>query len=189
MKVIEEKILKDGIVIGNDILKVDSFLNHKIDVDLLKSFAKEVKKFFNKVKVDKVLTIEASGIAVAFAVCEAFDNIEFVFAKKSKSKIVDNEIYTAKIKSFTKNTMTDILVEKQYLAKGENILIIDDFLATGSAGLGLIDICRQAGANPVGYATVIEKSFQGGRELIEKEGVRVFAGASIKAFKDNKPVF
>lgn len=189
MKELEEKILKNGIVIDNDILKVDSFLNHKIDVSLLKSFAREVKKFFNNVKVDKILTIEASGIAVAFAVSEAFDDIEFVFAKKSKSKIVDDDIYKAKIKSFTKNTMTDILVEKQYLTKGENILIIDDFLATGSAGLGLIDICREAGANPVGYATVIEKLFQGGRELIEKEGVPVFAGASIKAFKDNKPVF
>ena len=189
MKSIENRILKDGLIIDNDIIKVDSFLNHQIDVALLNEFALGVKEFFNNVKVDKVLTIEASGIAVAYAVSEAFDNALLVFAKKSKSKIVDNNIYVTKIKSFTRNIESEVTVSKKYLTKGERVLIVDDFLAEGNAAIGLIDLCRQAGAIPVGYATVIEKSFQGGRSRIEKEGIKVFAGASIKAFKDNKPVF
>ena len=189
MKELEERILKDGRIIDNEILKVDSFLNHQIDVSLITKFAGEVRKFFNNVKVDKILTIETSGIAVAFAVAEAFDNTPLLFAKKSKSKIVDGNVYTTTIKSFTRNINSEVTVAKQYLTKGERILIIDDFLAEGNAAMGLIDLCRQAEAIPIGFAAVIEKRFQGGREKIEKEGIKVFAGASIKAFEDNKPVF
>ena len=189
MKAIEERILKDGRIINNDILKVDNFLNHQIDVSLVKEFARGVKEFFNKAKVDKILTIETSGIAIAFAVAEEFDNVPLLFAKKSKSAIVDNNVFVTKIKSFTRNIDSEVTVSKQYLTKGERVLIIDDFLAEGNAAIGLIDLCKQAGAIPVGFATVIEKSFQGGRNRIEKEGVSVFAGASIKAFVDNKPVF
>ena len=189
MKAIEEKILKDGKIIDNDIIKVDSFLNHQIDINLMREFALGVKEFFNDVKVDKVLTIETSGIAVAYAVSEAFDNVPLLFAKKSKSKTVGEDIYKTIIKSFTRNIESEVTVAKSYLTKGERILIVDDFLAEGNAAIGLMDLCRQAGAVPVGFATVIEKTFQGGRARIEKEGIKVFAGASIKAFVNNKPVF
>lgn len=189
MKAIEEKILKDGVIIDNDILKVDSFLNHQIEIKVLQDFATEAKRFFADQKVDKVLTIETSGIAVAYAVCEAFGGVPLVFAKKSKSKTVIGDLYTTEVRSFTRNTVSEVTVSKRYLKEGENILIVDDFLAAGNASLGLIDLCKQAKANVVGAAIVIEKLFQGGREAIEKEGVKVFAGASIKAFRDNKPIF
>ena len=189
MKAIEERILLDGKIINNDIIKVDNFLNHQIDVGLIKEFALGVKEFFNKVKVDKILTIETSGIAIAYAVAEAFDNVPLLFAKKSKSAIVDDNVYVTKIKSFTRNTDSEVTVAKLYLTKGERILIVDDFLAEGNAAIGLMDLCRQAGAIPVGFATVIEKTFQGGRQRIEQTGIKVFAGAKIKAFVNNKPVF
>lgn len=189
MKELEERILNNSRIIDNEIIKVDSFLNHQIDVMLIKRFAEEVREFFNKVKVNKVLTIETSGIAVAYAVAETFGGVPLLFAKKSKSKIVDDNVYKTTIKSFTRNVDSEVTVSKQYLKQGENVLIVDDFLAEGNAAIGLIDLCKQAGAKPIGFATVIEKSFQGGRARIENEGVKVFAGASIKAFADNKPVF
>ena len=188
MKLIEDRVLKDGIIINNDIIKVDSFLNHQIDVTLMNEFAKAVKEFFKDVKVDKVLTIETSGIAVAYAVAQAFDNVPLVFAKKSKSQTVDDNVYKAEIKSFTRNITSLVTVSKKYLNKGENILLVDDFLAEGNAAMGLIDMCEQAGSNVVGFATFIEKAFQGGRLRIEELGINVFSGAIIKEFKDNKPV-
>ena len=189
MKTIEERILRDCAILNNEILKVDNFLNHQVDVATLREFALEAKEFFKDVHIDKILTLETSGIAVAYAMAEAFGDIPFVFAKKNKSKIVIGEQYQTQIRSFTKNTVSDVTVSTSFLHEGENVLICDDFLAAGNAALGLLDICRQAHANAVGFATVIEKVFQGGREKLEKEGLRVFAGASIEAFKDNKPVF
>lgn len=189
MKKLEEKILQDGVIINNEIIKVDNFLNHQIDVSLIKEFALEVKKFFSDVRVDKVLTIETSGIAIAFAVAEAFDNIPLVFAKKSKSQITDDNVYSFQTKSFTRKTVSDVTVDKRFIKENENILIVDDFLAEGNAGVGLLHICHAGKANVVGFATVIEKAFQGGRQRLEELGVKVYAGASIKAFKDNKPVF
>ena len=187
MKQLEDRILKESKIINNDIIKVDSFINHQIDVELMKEFAREVKNHFD-IKIDKILTIEASGIAVGFAVAEAY-NKPLLFAKKSKSQIVDDDVYKSEIKSFTRNLVTTVTVSKNYLLKGENILIVDDFLAEGNAALGLIDICRQAGANVVGVTSIIEKRFQGGRKRIEDLGIEVFSGAVIKEFKDNKPVF
>lgn len=189
MKLIEDRILKDGIILNNDIIKVDSFLNHQIDVTLLNDFAKAVKEVFKDVKVDKVLTIETSGIAVAYAVAQAFDNVPLVFAKKSKSQTVDENVYKAEIKSFTRNITSVVTVSKKYLNKGENILLVDDFLAEGNAAMGLIKMCQEAGSNVVGFTTVIEKAFQNGRLRIEELGIRVFSGAIIKEFKNNKPVF
>ena len=189
MKLLEDKILKDGRVINNEILKVDNFVNHQIDVKLMNEFAKEVRKHYKNKEVTKILTIETSGIAVAYAVSEAFNSVPVLFAKKNKSKIVDENIYTTKVKSFTKNQVNEIMVSKEYLTENENILIVDDFLAEGNAGLGLIDLCQQAHANIVGFVAVIEKTFQGGRKRIEDKGIEVFSGARIKAFKDNKPVF
>lgn len=189
MKIIEEKILQESVILNNEILKVDYFLNHQVDVATLREYASEVKEFFKDRRIDKILTLETSGIAVAYALAEAFGDVPFVFAKKNKSKIVIGDQYHAQVRSFTKNTVSDVTVSTSFLHDGENVLICDDFLAAGNAALGLLDICRQARANAVGFATVIEKVFQGGREKLQKEGLRVYAGASIAAFKDNKPVF
>ena len=190
MRFFEEKILHDGRIIDDDILKVDSFLNHQVDVKLLREFALAVKAIFADTRIDRILTIETSGVAVAFAVAEALGDIPFVFAKKSKSKTVDpNDVYLSQVKSFTRSSVSEITVSKRYLNEGENVLIVDDFLAEGNASLGLLDLCRQAKANAVGVAIAIEKVFQGGRAKLENLGLRVVAGASIKAFRDNKPVF
>ena len=189
MKLLEDRILNEGVVINNDILKVDSFINHQIDVSLVNSFADEVKEFFKEKQVDKVLTIETSGIPMAFAVAERFTNAPLVFAKKSKSAIVDDNVYKTEIKSFTRNMVSTVTVAKPYLKQGEHILVVDDFLAEGNAAIGLINMCKQAGAIVVGFATVIEKSFQGGRKRIEELNIPVYSGAIIKAFKNNKPIF
>ncbi|MCQ2383034.1 MAG: xanthine phosphoribosyltransferase [Clostridia bacterium] len=189
MKEFEEKVLKDGIVINDDILKVDNFLNHQIDVNLIMAMAKDVKEFFGDIKVDKVLTIEASGIAIAFAVAQAYNNVPVVFAKKSKSATVGDDVYATEIKSFTRNTVSRVTVCNKYLNKGENVLIVDDFLAEGNAAMGLMDLCNQACAKVTGYATAVEKEFQGGRLKIEEKGVKVYSAARVKGFKNNKPIF
>ena len=189
MKEIEAKILAHSKIIDNDIIKVDSFLNHQIDVPTIETFAKGVAEEFAGEKIDKVLTIETSGIAVAFAVAQALGKVPLLFAKKSKSKTVGDDVYKTAIKSFTRGLVTDVTVAHSYLRKGERILIVDDFLAEGNAALGLIDLCNQAGAEVVGIASVIEKTFQGGRAKLEAAGYHVFAGAAIKAFQDNRPIF
>lgn len=189
MKEIENKILEDGYVIDNHIIKVDNFLNHQIDPNTINCFANAVKREFSHTKIDKVLTIETSGIAVAYAVAEVLNKIPLVFAKKTTSSTTIDNYYSTKVKSFTRNKVADVIVSKKYLKENENVLIVDDFLAEGNAAFGLLDLCNQAGANVVGVAVVIEKTFQGGRSRLENKGYKVFAGASIKAFKDNKPVF
>ena len=189
MKELEEKILQDGKVKPGGILKVDNFLNHQIDIRFLRDFALGVKRQFDYIRVDRILTIETSGVAVGYAVAEVFGDVPLVFAKKTKSKTVDNNVYMTRVNSFTRGTVSEVTVAKNYVKPGENILIVDDFLAAGNAAVGLVDLCRQAGANPIGVAVVIEKLFQGGRNRIEECGIPVFAGASIKAFQDNKPVF
>lgn len=189
MKLIEDRILKNGVIIGNDTIKVDSFLNHQIDTKTLREFAKEVKKEFQGKEINKVLTIETSGIAVAYALAIEFGDVPLVFAKKSKSKITDDNAYKTSIKSFTRNIVSDVIVSKEYLCNTDKILIADDFLAEGNAALGLIDLCKQAHAEVVGVSCVIEKYFQGGHQKIEELGIKVYAGASIKEFKDNKPIF
>ena len=187
MKVLEDRILEDGVIINNDILKVDSFLNHQIDVSLTRALAKDIATLFPT--ANKVLTIETSGIPLAFAVAEELGNVPLVFAKKSKSATVGNDVYTAMVKSFTRNINSQITVANRYLKKGDKVLIVDDFLAEGNASLGLLDLCRQAGAEVLGVAVAVEKGFQGGRNKLEAEGIKVYSGANIKAFVNNKPVF
>ena len=189
MKQLEERILRDGIIINNDILKVDSFLNHQIDVALTRDLAKEIAKTFEGYGVNKVLTIETSGLPVSFAVAEEMGNLPLVFAKKSKSLTVGNDVYKAEIKSFTRNISSTVTVANKYLNSGDVVLIVDDFLAEGNAALGLLDLCNQAGAKVVGVAVEIEKGFQGGRDKLEAKGLKVYSGANVKAFVDNKPVF
>ena len=189
MKLLEERIAKDGIVINNDILKVDSFLNHKIDVSLTRQLAKEIAEEFKQYQIDKILTIETSGIPLAFAVAEEVGNVPLVFAKKSKSLTVGDDIFKTEVKSFTRNICSTVTVGNKYLVKDENVLIIDDFLAEGNAAFGLIDLCNQAGAKVVGVAVAIEKGFQPGRGKLEAKGIKVYSCANVKVFKDNKPVF
>jgi xanthine phosphoribosyltransferase len=189
MKLLEERILKDGVIINNDILKVDSFLNHQIDTELTRSIAKEISESFKGLGVNKILTIETSGLPVSFAVAEEMGNLPLVFAKKSKSLTVGDDVYKAEIKSFTRNIKSTVTVANKYLNKGDMVLIVDDFLAEGNAALGLIDLCNQAGAKVVGVAVEVEKGFQGGRNKLEALGLKVYSGANVKAFVNNKPVF
>ena len=189
MKELEERVLKDGIIINNDILKVDSFLNHQIDVALVRDIAKDITKSFATYGVNKILTIETSGIAFAYAVAEEMGNLPLVFAKKSKSATVGNDVFTAEVKSFTRNIVSKITVANKYLKQSDTVLIVDDFLAEGNASLGLVDLCKQAGAKVVGVAVAIEKGFQGGRNRLEALGLKVYSAADVKAFVSNKPVF
>ncbi len=187
MQELKDRIKKDGIVIGDDILKVDSFINHQIDTDLLDKISKHFSEKFSG--VTKILTIEASGIAYAIGVARYYGNCPVVFAKKSKSKTVDMAtVYQTTIKSFTRGTESIVTVAKNYLNKGDKILIVDDFLAEGNASLGLIDLCNQAGASVVGVAIVIEKGFQGGRKRIEDLGIKVESAAIIERFIDGKVI-
>lgn len=186
MKLLEERILRDGYILNNDILKVDSFVNHQIDVKLMRLLAKEIAGTF---KADRVLTIETSGLPIAFAVAEEMGNLPLTFVKKSKSAITGNNLYTTEVKSFTRSISSIVTVDKKYIKEGEKVLIVDDFLAEGNASLGLVDLCKQAGAVVVGVAVAIEKGFQGGRSRLEALGIPVYSGANIKAFIDNKPVF
>ena len=190
MKYVEDRVLKDGIVINDDILKVDSFLNHQIDPYFVRKVGEYFAQEFKDIKVDRILTIETSGVAFAISAAMAMNDIPVVFAKKSKSKIVDlSNVYTGKILSFTRGIESDVTVDKRFLKKNENVLIIDDFLADGNAALGLMNLCNQANANVVGIGVVIDKAFQGGRKKLTDMGIKLVSCASIKAFKDGKPVF
>jgi xanthine phosphoribosyltransferase len=189
MKELEERIRKDGFVIDNDILRVDSFINEQIDSGLLMRICQEITKPFVG-KVDKVLTVEASGIAFGLGAALCLGNCPLVFAKKSKSKTVDtSNLYTAEVKSFTRGTLSPILIDKRFLKKGERVLIVDDFLAEGNASLGLINLCDQAGVQVVGVAVAIEKRFQGGRAILEGKGYPVVSAASIAGFQKGQVIF
>lgn len=188
MKELERKILKDGVIINNDILKVDSFLNHQIDTAMVVRTSAYIAAQFED--IDKIVTVETSGIAYAVAVAMAYGNVPVVFAKKSKSAVLDySNSYHAQVKSFTRNTVSEISIDKRFLKKGERILIVDDFLAEGNASVGLVDLCRSAGADVQGVAVIVEKRFQGGRARLESMGIKVVSCASIAKFEDNKPVF
>lgn len=172
MQLLKDRIRKDGVVKDGDILKVDSFLNHQIDIDLLDQIGKEFERLFGGRGVNKVLTIEASGIAIACSVARCF-HVPLVFAKKTKSLNIDGAVYTAPVKSFTHKTTYDIMVSKAFLGPEDRVLLIDDFLANGQALTGLIRIVRQAGAGLVGAGIAIEKGFQGGGRQIREMGVDV----------------
>lgn len=189
MKLLKEKISHDGEIIMPNIVKVDSFLNHQIDTAFIKEIAKEFKVRFHDKKVTKILTIEASGIALALAVAYEFGDVPVVFAKKGTTSTVNTDIYCSSVHSFTKNTDYQACIKKMYLDKEDHVLIIDDFLANGQAMLGLIDICHQAKASVEGIGIVIEKGFQDGRVLIEKQGYPVESLAIIKEFKNGQIIF
>lgn len=189
MKILKDKILECGKVTDGRILRVENFINHQMDIKLFNEMGKEFKNRFKDTRIDKILTIETSGIGIAAIVSQYFDYVPVVFARKFPSAIISDNTYNYEVYSFTKNITNMVRVDKEFLKEGENILIIDDFLANGCAALGLINIVRQAKANPVGMGIVIEKGFQGGRKAIEDVGVRVESLAIIDHFEGNSVVF
>ena len=172
MNFIEERILKDGVIKPGNVLKVDSFLNHQIDVQLLDEIAAEFVRRFAGSKITKVLTIETSGVAIACAVARLY-GVPVVFAKKSKSVNLDGEMYVAEVESFTHKKTNQVIVSKKYLNEEDHVLIVDDFLANGCALQGLISLVDAAGAEVVGCGIVIEKGFQEGGHRIRNLGFRL----------------
>jgi len=188
MKQMEEKILREGQVLPGDILKVGSFLNQKIDVVLLGQMAQEIARLFEDAGVNKILTIEASGIAIATAVGLEM-GVPVLFAKKHRTSNVDGSTFSAKVHSFTHNEDYNVVVSCDYLLPTDRVLLVDDFLANGKALRGLIDLCDQAGATVVGAAIAIEKCFSGAGDELRAEGVRVEWLAMIESMTDCEIVF
>ena len=180
MKLLEDRIRQDGKIRSGGVLKVDSFLNHQIDVKLYGEIGKEFHRLFGDCGVTKILTIEASGIGIACVAAQFFD-CPVIFAKKNKTKNIAGDVYTSKVESFTHGKVYDIIVAKQFLLPEDRVLIIDDFLANGSALQGLINLVRDAGATLVGAGIAVEKAFQPGGDLIRGMGVRVESLARIKS--------
>ena len=180
MNFLEERILKDGMVRPGNVVKVDSFLNHQMDTVLIEEIAREFKRRFGDKKVDKVLTIEASGIGIAIMVAREF-GVPMVFAKKTQSVNLDGDLYVAEVESFTHKNKNQVIVSKRYLNAGESVLVIDDFLANGCALQGLISIVESAGANVAGCGIVIEKGFQIGGRVIRNLGYQLESLAIIDA--------
>ena len=181
LKLLEDRIVKDGIVKPGNVLKVDSFLNHQMDISLFNDMGKEFKRLFNDTPINKILTIEASGIGIACVAAQYFDNVPVVFAKKSQTVNIDGEVYSTKIESFTHKRVYDVILSKKYLSSKDHVLIIDDFLANGCALNGLLDIAKKAGATVEGVGIAVEKGFQRGGELIRQKGIRVESLAIIES--------
>lgn len=183
MELLKNRILKDGKIIGDSIIKVDSFLNHQLDIELFNEMGKEFKDRFSNVKISKILTVEASGIAVACIAAQYF-KVPVIFAKKHEALNIDIDTFHSEVYSFTKQKSYNIRVSKKYIMPEDTILIIDDFLANGKAASGLVDIVQQAGAAVAGVGIVIEKGFQKGREVLLQKGIRVESLAVIKSIED-----
>lgn len=179
MKLLEERIKKDGIIKEGNVLKVDSFLNHQMDIDLFNEMGKEFKRLFADKPINKILTIEASGIGIACVVAQHF-GVPVVFAKKTQSINIDGEVYSTKIESFTHKKVYDVIVSKKYIGPEDHILIIDDFLANGCAMEGLIDLVQSAGATVEGIGIVIEKGRQKGGDMIRSKGLHLESLAIIE---------
>lgn len=188
MELLKNKILEEGRVLGKDVLKVDSFLNHQIDVELFNEIGKEFKKRFQNKEVTKILTIEASGIGIACITAQYF-NVPVVFAKKHEATNMDKDNYEAEVFSFTKNKSYTIKVSKKYIASDDKVLIIDDFLANASAASALISVVEQAKAEVVGVGIVIEKGFQNGRKIIEDKNIQLESLAILESMEDGKVIF
>lgn len=188
MRLLEKKILEEGKVLDGGILKVDGFLNHLVDVPFSTLLGKEIYEHFKNSGVNKILTVEASGIALACLTAQYF-NCPLLIAKKSKSLNISNDVYTAKVYSFTHKTENNIVVSKEYLNSGDKVLIIDDFLANGNACVGLVDIIKQAGAEVKGISCAVEKTHQGGYQKLVDMGIDVYSLARIKDMKDGKVFF
>ena len=184
MNCLEQRILKDGVVKPGNVLKVDSFLNHQMDIALMDEMGKEFKRRFADKPINKILTIEASGIAIACAAARYFDNAPVVFAKKSKSINIDGDMYVATVESFTHKNVNQVVVSKRYLNEGDHVLIIDDFLANGCALQGLISITESAGAKVEGIGIAVEKGFQIGGKVIRNMGYHLESLAIVESMDD-----
>lgn len=180
MKLLEERIQKDGTVKEGNILKVDSFLNHQMDVDLFDQMGKEFKRLFADAPINKILTIEASGIGIACVVAQSF-HVPVVFAKKAQSLNIDGDVFSSKVKSFTHKRVYDVIVSKKFLSPEDHVLIIDDFLANGCAVMGLIDLINASGATLEGVGIAVEKGFQEGGAMIREKGIRLESLAIVDA--------
>jgi len=187
MQLLKDRIRKDGKVRAGNVLKVDSFLNHQMDIELFGEIGKEFKKRFEDLTVTKILTIEASGIGIACITAQYF-KVPVVFAKKNQTKNIAGDVFTGKVESFTHGRVYDIIVAKEFLKPEDKILIIDDFLANGSALLGLAKLVMDAGATLVGAGIVIEKGFQEGGALVRHNGVRVESLAIIDSMNEENGI-
>lgn len=183
MKLLEDRIQKDGTVKPGQVLKVDAFLNHQMDVELFNEMGKEFKRLFGHKEINKILTIEASGIGLACIVAQHF-NVPVVFAKKAKSINLDGEMYTTKIQSFTHKRVYDVIVSKKFLSKEDKILIIDDFLANGCAVAGLAELVASSGATIQGVGIAIEKGFQQGGKILREKGLHVESLAIVERMNE-----
>lgn len=180
MRLLEERIRKDGVVKEGQVLKVDSFINHQMDIELFNEMGKEFKRLFEGKNINKILTIEASGIGLACIIAQHF-NVPVVFAKKAKSINLDGEMLSTKIESFTHKRVYDVIVSKKFLSKEDRVLIIDDFLANGCAVAGLVDLVRSAGATVEGVGIAVEKGFQQGGQLLRDKGLHVESLAIVES--------
>ena len=188
MELLKKRIIEDGCVLPGNVLKVDSFLNHQIDIDLVYKFGAEWKRLFADEKITKIMTIEASGIGIACVAAMHF-NVPVVFAKRSKSSNIGKDFYTTPVVSFTHGNTYDVIVSKSFISPEDRILIIDDFLANGSALRALVNIIEEAGATVVGAGVAIEKAFLHGGDKLRDLGYRVEALARIKSMSDDKIEF
>lgn len=188
MQLLEERILTDGNVIGEGVLKVDSFLNHQMDMKLFQEMGKEWKRLFADKPINKILTIEASGIGIACVAAQYFD-VPVVFAKKAQSINIEGDVYSTKIESFTHKRTYDVIVSKKFIGPEDHVLIIDDFLANGCALEGLIEIVEQSGATIEGIGIAIEKGFQRGGKIIRDKGIRLESLAVIDSMENGKVTF
>ena len=183
MQLLKDRIRKDGKIKSGDVLKVDSFLNHQMDIGLFEEIGKEFKRRFSDADINKILTIEASGIGIACIVAQYFD-VPVVFAKKSKTKNIAGDVYTTKVESFTHGKVYDIMVAKEFLGAGDKVLLIDDFLANGKALEGLAAVVKDSGAELIGAGIVIEKGFQPGGDRLRADGIRVESLAIVESMDE-----
>ena len=183
MQLLKDRIRKDGKIKEGNVLKVDSFLNHQMDVKLFQEIGKEFKRRFADEEITKILTIEASGIGIACVAAEVFD-VPVVFAKKTQTKNIAGDVYTTKVESFTHGRVYDIIVSKEFLGKGDKVLLIDDFLANGKALEGLAELFTKSGAELVGAGVVIEKGFQVGGDIIRSKGIHLESLAIVESMDE-----
>ena len=188
LNILEKRILEEGIVLPGNVLKVDGFVNHRIYPQFFMQIAEEFKRRFEHLEIDKILTVEVSGIAIAFAVGLAMDK-KVVFAKKNNSKTLGDDVYKSSVYSYTKGVTYDIMVSKNFLNKGDRVLVIDDFLANGKALEGVYDILEQAGAKLVSTGILIEKGFQEGGKRLREKGYEIHSLATIKSLEGGKVEF
>ena len=183
MQLLKDRIRKDGKIKEGNVLKVDSFLNHQMDVKLFQEIGKEFKRRFADEEITKILTIEASGIGIACVAAEVFD-VPVVFAKKTQTKNIAGDVYTTKVESFTHGRVYDIIVSKEFLGKGDKVLLINDFLANGKALEGLAELVTKSGAELVGAGVVIEKGFQVGGDIIRSKGIHLESLAIVESMDE-----